>query len=276
MERARAPGKYKGGARKWEADLAQSGQNLQQSLTALTAPGVPDTPNRTMALSESHLALGLFSHWRGEERAAREHFSQAAALANAYVEGGLPGLTARRAPAFAVPASQGAIAAALSGQEALARTLFVHAERLSSGLVTGQEERPSDPGAVLDPMGIHPLNRAYALIRLGRLSGFHGLIYPEAGGTQAVWAPTDVRGLLVTAERCLELGRGQRPKDYPSQQGMVPLLRSLVVALEGNQGAGARQALDAYEDGIRDMADFRAIYLLMLDLRAAYPAIFSS
>ena len=75
---------------------------------------------------------------------------------------------------------------------------------------------------------------------------------------------------------CLELGRGQRPKDYPSEQGLVPLLRALVAALQGGPGGEARKAIEAYEQGIRDMADFRAIYPLLLDLRAAHPVLFSA
>ena len=144
----------------------------------------------------------------------------------------LPALTSERAPNYARLSRKAALAAALSGQESLARTFFSYTERFSPGLVTGHEERPVDPGAVLGPMGLLPLSRAYSLIRLCRLSGFPGLIYPDAITAETVWVRTDIHGLMATAERCLAIGRREGYQVFASETRLIPLLRALVAVLE--------------------------------------------
>jgi hypothetical protein len=85
-------------------------------------------------------------------------------------------------------------------------------EGFSSGLVTGLEEKPADPDSILDPIARHPLARAYTLVRLGRLSGFKGLIFPE-GEREPVWTLTDVNGVLVLPPTLYE---GKRPRFGPA------------------------------------------------------------
>jgi hypothetical protein len=277
MARLRVPESYKGGRKKWVADLEKSTQVKQQSLANLTRPGRPDTALRTAGLVECWFSLGLYNHWQGEEEVARANWIQAASLSQAYIERELPTLTSEDAPSDARLARKAALAAALSGQEPLARTFFSYTECFSTGLVTGQEERPADPGAVLDSMGRHPLNRVYSLIRLGRLSGFHGLIFPDTSSDEAVWVQTDIHGLLETAERCLAIGRREGGQVFPSETRLIPLLRALVAVLEGKGTAQeVHKALVTYERSIRDMADFYYIYPVTLDLKAAFPAVFTA
>jgi hypothetical protein len=278
MARLRVPESYKGGRKKWVADLEKSVQVQKQYLATLTGTelGRPDMPTRTEAVFESWFALGIFNHWQGEEEVARAYWVQASSLALAYIERDLPTLTCEDAPNDARLARNAALSAALSGQEPLARTFFSYAERFSTGLVTGQEERPADPGAVLDFTGVLTLYRIYSLIRLGRLSGFHGLIFPEANSDEAVWSQTDIHGLLEAAERCLAIGRRERFV-FASEKGLPPLLRALVAVLEGRgTQEAARKALVTYERSIRDMSDFRHIYPVVLDLKAAFPTAFTA
>jgi hypothetical protein len=219
----------------------------------------------------------LYHHWQGEEQVARADWIQAASLSQAYIEQALPALTSKRASNYDRLTRKAALAAALSGQESLARTFFSYTERFSTGLVTGHEERPVDPGAVLDLMGLHPLSRVYSLIRLGRLSGFHGLIFPEASSDEAIWVQTDIHGLIATAEHCLAIGRREGREVFASETRLIPLLRALVAVLEGRGGAEeARKALVTYERSIRDMADFYYIYPVVLDLKVAFPAVFTA
>ncbi|WP_309895989.1 hypothetical protein [Archangium sp.] len=259
-------------------DLEKSIQVQKEYLATLTGTelGRPDTPTRTGAVFESWFALGIFNHWQGEEGGGRTYWAQAASLAHAYIERDLPALTSKRAPNYARLARNAALAAALSGQEPLARTFYSYAERFSTGLVTGHEERPVDPGAVLDSMALYPLYRVYSLIRLGRLSGFHGLIFPEVNSDEALWVRTDIHGLLETAEHCLAIGRRERFV-FASEKGLPLLLRALVAVLEGRGTAeAARKALVTYERSIRDMSDFRRIYPVVLDLKATFPAVFTA
>jgi len=276
MARLRVPESYKGGRKQWVADVAQVMQVKQQSLANLTRPGRPDTHTRTEGLVECWFSLGLYNHWQGEEEVARANWTQAASLAQARVERDLPDLTWKRAPNYAWLARTTALAAALSDQEQLAQAFFSYTERFSTGLVTGHEERPVNPGAVLDSMGLHPISRVYSLIRLGRLSGFHGFIFPEANSDEAIWTQTDIHGLIETAEHCLATGCREGYKVFASETRLIPLLRALVAVLEG-QGAAeeARKALVAYERSIRDMSDFRHIYPVVLDLKAAFPSVFT-
>ena len=277
MARLRVPESYRGGRKKWVASLAKSIQMQHQSLEDLNRPGRPDTPMRTEAIIDCWFSLGLYHHWQEEGEEARADWIQAASLSQAYIERDLPTLTSEDAPCYVRVAKKAALAAALSGQEPLARTFFSYTERFSTGLVTGHEERPADPGAVLDSMGLHPLSRVYSLIRLGRLSGFHGLIFPDAGSDEAVWLQTDIHGLLETAEHCLAIGRREGRQVFASETRLIPLLRALVAVLEGRGAAEeARKALVTYERSIRDMADFYFIYPVVLDLRAAFPTVFTA
>ncbi len=279
MVRLRVPESYKGGRKKWVADLEKSIQVENQYLATLTETelGRPGTPTRTEAVFESWFALGIYNHWQGEEEVARAYWAQAASLAHAYIERDLPTLTCEDAPNYARLARNTSLAAALSGQEPLACTFFSYTERFSTGLVTGHEEQPVDPGAVLDSMGLLPLYRVYSLIRLGRLSGFHGLIFPEVNSDEAVWVRTDIHGLMETAERCLAIGRREGREVFASETRLIPLLRALVAVLEGREAAEeARQALVTYERSIRDMAGFYYIYPVTLDLKAAFPTVFTA
>ncbi len=277
MTRLRVLESYKGGRKKWVESLAKAIQMRKQYLDILTEPGKPDTPMRTEGLVECWFSLGLYNHWQGEEEVARADWVQAASLSQAYIERELPTLTSERASNYDRLSRKAALAAALSGQESLARTFFSHTERFSTGLVTGHEERPADPGAVLDSMGIHPLSRVYSLIRLGRLSGFHGLIFPEASSDEAIWIQTDIHGLLETAEHCLAIGRREGLKSFAIETRLIPLLRALVAVLEGRGAAEeARKALVTYERSIRDMAGFYYIYPVVLDLKAAFPTVFTA
>jgi hypothetical protein len=279
MARLRVPESYQGGRKKWVADLEKSIQVQKEYLATLreTELGRPSTPTRTEAIFGSWFALGIFNHWQEEVEMAQSYWAQATSLAEAYVERDLPALTSERAPNYARLARNAALAAALSGQEPLARTFFSYTERFSTGLVTGHEERPVDPGAVLDSMGLHPISRVYSLIRLGRLSGFHGFIFPEAHSDEAIWTQTDIHGLLATAEHCLATGRREGYKVFASETRLIPLLRALVAVLEGQEAAEeARKALVAYERSIRDMSDFRHIYPVVLDLKAAFPTVFTA
>jgi hypothetical protein len=279
MARLRVPESYKGGRKKWVADLEKSIQVQKEYLATLTGTELdrPSTPTRTEAVSGSWFALGIFNHWQGEQEVARTYWTQAASLSEAYIERELPTLTSERASNYARLVRKAALAAALSGQEPLARTFFSYTERFSTGLVTGHEERPADPGAVLDSMGLHPIYRVYSLIRLGRLSGFHGLIFPDANSDEAVWVWTDIHGLIETAEHCLAIGRREGHKVFASETRLLPLLRALVEVLEGRGAAeAARKALVTCERSIRDMSDFRRLYPVVLDLKAAFPAIFTA
>jgi hypothetical protein len=274
MTRKRIPIKYKGGAKQWEADVTLTTQNAHEALVLIARSDSPATHFRPRALFENHLKLGLLSHWHGEKAAALEQFSQAAACALAYVEENLPRLTGRLVSSYDLVANEGAIAAALSSQEELAHRLFVYAERFSSGLVTGLEEKPADPDSVLGPMPTSPMVRAYTLIRLGRLSGFKGLIFPE-GAREPVWTWTDVHGVLDTAQACFVRGRFYRDVNRVYEKGLLPLLRALLAALEGTGSEeAASQSLLDYEGMIRDMSDFRSIYPVVLDLRVAFPNLF--
>ncbi|WP_309896714.1 hypothetical protein [Archangium sp.] len=271
------PESYKGGRKQWVADVAQVMQVKQQSLANLTRPGRPDTHMRAEGLVECWFSLGLYLQWQGEKEMARADWTRAASLVQVRVEQDLPTLTSERTPNYVWFVKTAALSAALSGQESLARTFFSYTERFSTGLVTGHEERPADPGAVLDSMGLHPLSRVYSLIRLGRLSGFHGLIFPEANSDEAVWGQTDIHGLMETAEHCLAIGRRERRQVFASETRLIPLLRALVAVLEGRGAAEeARNALVTYERSIRDMADFYYIYPVVLDLNAAFPAVFTA
>ncbi len=277
MARLRVPESYKGGRKQWVADVAQVMQVKQQSLANLTRPGRPDTHMRAEGLVECWFSLGLYLQWQGEKEMARADWTRAASLVQVRVEQDLPTLTSERTPNYVWFVKTAALSAALSGQESLARTFFSYTERFSTGLVTGHEERPADPGAVLDSMGLHPLSRVYSLIRLGRLSGFHGLIFPEANSDEAVWGQTDIHGLMETAEHCLAIGRRERRQVFASETRLIPLLRALVAVLEGRGAAEeARNALVTYERSIRDMADFYYIYPVVLDLNAAFPAVFTA
>jgi len=277
MARPRVPESYKGGRKQWVADLAQVIQVQKQYLADMTEPGRPDTPMRTEGLVESWFSLGLYHHWQGEEEVARTEWAQAVSLSQAYIERALPTLTSEDASNYDRLTRKAALAAALSGQEPLARTFFSYTERFSTGLVTGHEERPADPGAVLDWMGRQPLNRVYSLIRLGRLSGFHGLIFPDANSDEAVWSQTDIHGLMATVEHCLAIGRREGHEVFASETRLIPLLRALVAVLEGRETEeAARKALVTYERSIRDMADFYYIYPVVLDLKAAFPTVFTA
>jgi len=277
MARLRVPESYKGGRKQWVASLAKFGQMQHQSLENLTRPGRSDTPLRAQALVDCWFSLGLYHHWQGEEEEAKANWTQAASLSQAYIKRELPTLTFKDAPSDAKLARKAALAAALSGQESLARTFFSYTERFSTGLVTGHEERPADPGAVLDSMGLHPLSRVYSLIRLGRLSGFHGLIFPDARSDEAVWVQTDIHGLMATAEHCLAIGRREGRQVFASETRLIPLLRALVAVLEARGATEeARKALVTYERSIRDMAGFYYIYPVVLDLKAAFPTVFTT
>ncbi len=244
---------------------------------------MPDSQVRLQAVFECQLALGLFRAWEGDGNRARAFLGAAATAARAHAERGLPGLIPERAPNYALVARDGAAAAALVGDGELARALFKYAEAFAAGLVPGAKERPAAPGAGLDPMGVYPLTRAYSLLRLERLTGFRAWLYPaplpEARRAQPEWSAADVDGLLRTAEVCLALGRSRQPTDYPSERKLLPLLRALSSCLaapdvEPGQVA-AQAALVRYLGSIRNLADFRIMYLLVLDLQAAFPQVFT-
>lgn len=281
MAKQQVPGKYKGGAIQWEADLAAAVQLRKNSLADLSAVGAPDSPMRTQALFENHFSLGLFLRWEGKPEAA-EHFRQAAQTALLHVERSLPNLTSGRAPNYTLPARDGAIAAALTGDSALAETLFEHTVRVAAGLTPGAAA-PGELTAGLDPLAAYPLARAYSLIRLGRLSGFGAVLYPvplpEAKRARPVWVPdTEIGAQLDAAEICWEIGKGNRAKNFAAEQWLIPLLRALAAALAAPGGAAERSAADkalaAYYAKIADRSDFRSIYPLVLDLQAAFPQIF--
>jgi hypothetical protein len=277
MARPRVPESYKGGRKQWVADLAQVIQVQKQYLAEMTESGRLDMPMHTEGLVECWFSLGLYHHWQGEEEVARTEWAQAASSSQAYIERDLPTLTSEDTSSYARLTRKAALAAALSGQEPLARTFFSYTERFSTGLVTGHEERPADPGAVLDSMGLHPIYRVYSLIRLGQLSGFHGFIFPDANSDEAIWTQTDIHGLIATAEHCLAIGRREGYKVFASETRLIPLLRALVAVLEGRGAAeAARKALVTCERSIRDMSDFRPIYPVVLDLKAAFPAVFTA
>lgn len=282
MAKQKVPGKYKGGAAQWEADLAAAVQLRQSSLEQLLASGAADSPMRAQGLFENHFSLGLLLHWEGRAEAA-DHFRQAAQTALLHVERALPGLTSGRAPNYTLLTRDGAIAAALNGDHALAETLFGHTVRVAAGLIPNAEA-PGELTAGLDPLAAYPLARAYSLIRLGRLSGFGAVVYPvplpEAKKVRPVWAPAvDIGAQLDAAEICWELGKGSRAKNFAAEQWLIPLLRALAGALaapggEAERGA-ANKALATYYGKIVDRADFRSIYPLVLDLQAAFPQIFT-
>jgi hypothetical protein len=64
---------------------------------------------------------------------------------------------------------------------------------------------------------------------------------------------------------------------FASETRLIPLLRALVAVLEGRGTEEvARKALVTYERSIRDMSDFRHIYPVVLDVEAAFPAVFTA
>jgi hypothetical protein len=280
VAKQRVPGKYKGGAAQWEAHLAADMQRERRTLEELMAPGMADSPMRAGAIMETHFQLGLFCHWLGAPEAT-EHFRKAALGALVSVERALPALTSGRAPDLTLPARDGAIAAALAGDHALAETLFGHTVRLAAGLVPGAEQ-PGELTAGLDPMGAFPLARAYSMIRLGQFAGFGAVLYPvplpEARKARPVWAPeADIGAQLDAAEICWELGKGSRGKDWAAEKWLFPMLRALVASLASGgeaERSAANKALATYYGKITGRADFRSIYPLVLDLQAAYPHIF--
>lgn len=283
MTKQRLPFRYKGGSAKWEQDRAKASLAYERALAGVQHPDVPDSSIRLQALFGSHLALGLFRAWEGDGDRARAFLTDAAAAAHAYVGRVLPGLTPSRAPGIALVARDGAAAAALVGNGDLARTLFGYAEASAAGLVPGGGERPAHHSASLDPLAVYPLTRAYSLLRMGQLSGFHAWLYPaplpEARRVPPEWRPADVAGLLDTAEICLVLGKPNRPADYPAEQGLPPLLRALAACLAAPDPApdraAAQAALTTYFGLIRNLADFRDIYLVVLDLQIAFPQVFT-
>jgi hypothetical protein len=287
------PPSYKGGRQKWQQDYAKSLAIREQSLVELLKLDAANDSSLGQVIGGNQLDQGLFHTWAGESTQAHAFLHQSVTNILASVERQLPSLTSQGATALAGVARDGACAAAVVGQDALARTLFQYAHRFAAALVTGDEDQPAELNASLDVMGIQQLVRAYSLIRLGRLSGFQAVRFvnppaevsddadlwaPETWGPIA-WAPADIYSLLDTAETCWRLGKPWRGKDWASEKGLFPLLRALAASLEAPQDdakrAAAQAALLKYYRMIRDLGDFHTIYLLVLDLQRAYPHIFT-
>jgi hypothetical protein len=226
--------------------------------------------------------LGLCRWWEGEEENARVDFAQAASLAADLITRKLPVMNGNLTPEYAGHARNGAIAAALSRRPELAHALFEHAARFASGLVTGEEVEPAVPGEVLSPYTNCPLIQAYSLIRLGRFSGFYALLYPvpfpEARHAKPIWKQTNIHALLEAADISRLVGRAQRIPDDHHKKIVHPLLKALAACLDGmdveENREVARRALKRCYDNIRDMADFRDLYPLALDLEIAFPQVF--
>jgi hypothetical protein len=268
--------------KEWEEGRARAIQNREKSYLGRQDTGGEPTPLGLRADLGNRFDVGLFRWWEGKEEEARGLFAEGALYARGLMELILPNLEYKYTPEYAEEARNGAVAAALSGQSELARTLFTHAERLASGLITGEEEKPPRPERVLDPYYNSPLVQAYSLIRLGRLSGFHALLYPvpfpEARYAQPVWKQTDIHALLETAGTCRMVGKAQQISDYEHVKNVLPLLKALAACLDGKDVEGgredARKALKSCYDNIRDQADFFKLYPLALDLELAFPHVF--
>lgn len=292
MAKQVVPGKYKGGAKQWEQDRTALVARRERSLVEWQAPDALHDPSAIAAIAEVHKDLGLAYAWEGNTDRARAHFQAALDRVLIYLDHLLPELTSKRATNIVGSIHLGAIAAALVGADEQARMLLEHTQRFPGALVTDEEEKPVAPSASMDVMGVLPLTRAYSLIRLGRLSGFHALRFldPPPPGRRVgsvwgipwwrpiAWEPADIDGLITTAETCWRLGKSWRGEDFASERGLFPLLRALAVSLQTPDGkqecATAQAALADYVGMIRNMADFLTIYLLVLDLQRAYPQIF--
>jgi hypothetical protein len=268
--------------KEWEEGRARAIQNREKDYLGRQDTDGQPTPLGLRVDLENRFEVGLFRWWEGKEEEARGLFAEAAQYAQRLMERILPGCSGRDAPDWAARPQDGAIAAALSGQQELARTLFAHAARLASGLVTGQEEEPAEPTSVLHPYSNSLLIQAYSLIRLGKLSGFHALLYPvpfpEARHAQPVWKQTDIHSLLEAAETFRMVVSAQRIPDSHNKKVIIPLLKALAACLDGKDveesREAARKALKTCYDRIRDLVDFCDLYPLALDLELAFPHVF--
>ena len=267
----------------WEKEMTNYMGVLGRSYLEMKNTKAKDPNIDARALATNRFHLGLFEWWQGKEDTARELFAEAAATTLSLVERLLPDLPLDHATSYAEPAELGAMAAALAGQEQVAKKLFAHAELFATGLVTNDESTPESALDALDkPNAILPYIRSYSLIRLGRLSGFKAFIHtvPLADAREAtpVWTRTDIHHALDTANVCFELWRSRRGGLDPlKKKKFEPLLRALVACLAPSarepERLAARKALHAYQNAIRDLANFMNIYPRVLDLQAAYPHI---
>ncbi len=288
MSRKQLPGKrWKGGADGWEKDMNNYIENLKESHARLTDPNNPtERPAmRDRALAGNRFDLGVFEAWRKNEAAARELFAEAAERADALLKRWLPVVPEDHYTTYVDAAQFGAMAASLSGQPQLAHQLFAQAELLATGLRSSDAAPPASYLEALDFANVQrPYIRAYCLLRLGRLSGFHSFIYSvpleQAREATPLWLSTDLPHLLDTANLCFELWRSQRRGlDSLKQKKLEPLLRALSASLSPNAGQpehlAARQALLSYQEAITDLHFFLEMYPRVLDLRSAYPHLFA-
>jgi hypothetical protein len=286
--RKRMPGKrWKDGVSGWESDAACSTERLRKSLRELLDPNytVSNPILYEGAVIEVRFNLALFEWWQGNESVARKLFAEAATATAKHLDRWLPTRTESQYTNYAQSTQLGAMAASLSGQPQLAHQLFAQAELLATGLLSSDASPPASYLEALDCANVQrPYIRAYCLLRLGRLSGFHSFLYsvPLAQARKAtpLWQSTDIPHLLDTANLCFELWRSQRcGLDSLKKKKFEPLLRALAACLAPNAGEperlAARMALQSYQEGITDLHFFLEMYPRVLDLRAAYPHIFS-
>jgi hypothetical protein len=287
MSKKRMPGKrWKGGVTGWEKDMVHGVDRLKKSLAELLDPEyrVAKPAIYDQALAEVRFNLAVLEWWSGNEMTARKLFAEAASDTAMLLERWLPQRTPDHYTSYVAPAQLGAMAASISGQPQLAHKLFAQTELLATGLLSSDDAAPLDHLDALDYANtVRPFVRAYCLIRLGKLSGFHSFIYTvpleRARKATPVWMRTDIHQALDTANLCYELWRSARGgEDYLKKKKFEFLLRALVACLSPGAGEqerlAARQALQAYQDSIHDLYYFFGIYPRVLDLRAAYPSIF--
>jgi tetratricopeptide (TPR) repeat protein len=288
------PFKYNGGSEKFNADLEKALNISEKSLEKYLQDSQSPDISRQGIIHTLYLDLGIYYSWNGDRDTARSFFAHAAEYAlditNFYLSEKT--LSPRAIPDAARIARDGAIAAQLAGSSLPVSQLFNSAQFLAAGMLSDVQESPFDLTAGLDTMAVYPLIRCYSLVRLGHLNRIyiHKFTHPPQEGKRivlvwgppswgpVVWAQGDIDDMLQTAETCYRLGRHWIPEKFASEYGLFDVLRTLIVCLTKSDSsenlAAARRALNDYLKMIRYFSDFKLIYLLVLDLQAAYPHIY--
>lgn len=269
------------GSERWEAEYRSSLAQHEQALAMWLDPQQPETFSRLAGQARTRLDLALLYAWKGAEEQAFAQMRASASTIIRYIEGMWPDLSPSDTCDLAL---EGAMAAALVDRHDLAPTLFTYAERFAAGLVTGQEEHPSHTWISPAPFIGDSLVQVYSLLRLQRLSGFRAMLYPvpfpEARRIERVWTPATVEDLLATIDTTIAVARSRRdPMDlWHSRKYLIPVLHTLLASLRAPTSEAARdaaqQSLAKYYGMIRNLADFPAIYLRVLDLQKAFPHIY--
>lgn len=269
--------------------MARGMMATQRKLTELAAQ-MMDAKRRTLqrlekenvqALIGVHEMLGLCYWWTEQYEPAQQHWRTCLEMGQRYLDDYL----ARGGSdhphwevQYVLPA---AFSANFLGETERASRLIEQNEMLSAGLLPGLD-RPRYPERTVDYYGHYANDRAYCLIRLRRLTGFHATTYtrqwPDVREEEPEWRPADIFDLLHTSEMCRARTKAEGEETFSEDRMKIPLFRAIARYLQ-NPGPGlqkeAQKALVEYLGKISHLGHFWSNLPLALDLQTAFPDIFT-